>query len=75
MTCENPDGSLSFSNAIYEDTVHDIVEVASQDQWCDFHYSTATSGNALEQNKRKLIMWANRYGLNGTHRFVLSGTC
>ena len=48
MTCENPDGSLSFPNAVYEDIVNDFVEVASQDQWCDFHYSPATSGNVLE---------------------------
>ena len=32
----------------YEDVVHDFMRVASEDWWCDFNYSPASSGDPLD---------------------------
>jgi hypothetical protein len=48
MVSNNPDGSLIFPYAVYSDVVDEFVEVASQEHWCDFSYSPATSGDGLE---------------------------
>ena len=42
-----PDGSVSFPHAIYDPLVHEFMQKASQDCWCDFEYSRATSGQPL----------------------------
>ena len=48
MVSEDPDGSLIFPYAVYDDLVHEFAQLASQDHWCEFSYSPSSSGNGLE---------------------------